>query len=53
MKRLALAITTTTVAALLAGCIIIPPRHGGYRDGHGYGGYRSSGVVVVQPGPQR
>lgn len=52
MKRLALAITLTSCAALLSGCIIIPPRHGGYRDGYGHGGYRS-GVVVVQPGPQR
>lgn len=57
MKRLALAITLVTSAALLSGCIIVPPRHGYYRDGyrHGYvqGGYDAGGAVVVQPGPRR
>ena len=39
MKRLALAITLITSAALLSGCIIVP-RHGGYyRDGYRDGGY--------------
>jgi hypothetical protein len=58
MKRLALAMTLVSSAALLAGCIIVPPRHGGYRDGcrDGYrygdcrGGYDAGGAVVVQPG---
>lgn len=37
MKRLALAITLITSAALLSGCIIVPHHHGyreGYRDGY-------------------
>ena len=60
MKRLALAIALVTSAALLSGCIIVPARHGGYRDG-GYrdGGYRDGGyrhyqggTVYVQPGPR-
>lgn len=51
MKRLALAITLITSAALLSGCIIVPPRHGGYYDGHGhrYDGGRGWG----EPGPRR
>ena len=55
MKRLALAIALVTSAALLSGCIIVPARHGGYRDG-GYrdGGYRhyQGGPVYGQPGPR-
>jgi uncharacterized protein YceK len=35
MKRLALAISLITSAALLSGCIIVPHRHGGHR-GHGH-----------------
>jgi len=35
-RRLTLALVLFTSAALLSGCIIVPPRHGGYRDG----GYR-------------
>ena len=46
MKRLALAISLITSAALLSGCIIVPHRHGGYR-GHGHhysdGGYYQGG----------
>lgn len=56
MKRLALAITLISSAALLSGCIIVPHRHGGYRDGYGHGhyqgGYYRSGTVYVQPGPR-
>jgi hypothetical protein len=56
MKRLALAITLLSSAALLSGCIIVHPRHGGYRDGyrHGYsqGGYDADGAYG-QPGPRR
>lgn len=60
MKRLTLALTLFTTAALLSGCIIVPARHGYYRDGpyrDGYG-YRSDagrydrGPIVVQPGPR-
>ncbi|MGM9485475.1 hypothetical protein ACS5PN_30080 [Roseateles sp. NT4] len=45
MKRLALAISLITSAALLSGCIIVPPRHGYYRDGgyHRDGGYYRGG----------
>jgi hypothetical protein len=58
MKRLALAITLITSAALLSGCIIVPHRHGGYRDGYGRyegGHYQGgqSGTVYGQPGPRR
>jgi hypothetical protein len=59
MKRLALAITLITSAALLAGCIIVPPRHGGYyRDGyrsyHGDGRYQGGpDYGYGQPGPRR
>lgn len=46
MKRLALAISLITSAALLSGCIIVPHRHGGHR-GHGHhysdGGYYQGG----------
>ena len=58
MKRLALAITLISSAALLSGCIIVPAhRHGGYhRDGYyrdgGYqrdGGYYR-GSVYIQSG---
>ena len=55
MKRLALAITLISSAALLSGCIIVPHRHGGYHGGHGHyqsGDYRG-GTVYVQPGPRR
>lgn len=56
MKRLGLAVSLVACAALLSGCIIVPPRHGGYRDGYGrgyhQGGY-GAGAVYVQPGPQR
>lgn len=56
MKRLALAITLISSAALLSGCIIVPHRHGGYhRDGYRDGGYHRDGgyyrgSVYVQPG---
>lgn len=58
MKRLALALSLISSAVLLSGCIIVPHRHGGYRDGHGHahyqsGGYYPGGAVVVQPGPRR
>ena len=58
MKRLGLAVALITSVALLSGCIIVPPRHGGYRGG-GYhqGGYYQGngygGTVYVQPGPRR
>lgn len=59
MKRLTLALTLLTSAALLSGCIIVPARHGYYRDGHVYrDGYRydngryDRGTVYVQPGPR-
>lgn len=54
MKRLAQAFTLISCAALLSGCIIVPHRHGGYRDGYGHyqGGYYRSGTVYVQPGPR-
>lgn len=55
MKRLALAISLITSAALLSGCIIVPHRHGGgHHRGGGYyqggGHYQSS---PVYPGPRR
>lgn len=56
MKRLALAITLFSSAALLSGCIIVPHRHGGYhRDGYRDGGYHRDGgyyrgSIYVQPG---
>lgn len=60
MKRLALVITLFSTAALLSGCIIVPHRHGGYRDGHrdGYshaqGGYDQGGSGYYgQQGPRR
>lgn len=57
MKRLALAITLISCAALLSGCIIVPHRHGGHRHGYGtgydHGGAYGSGTVYVQPGPRR
>lgn len=55
MKRLTLALTLVTTAALLSGCIIVPPRHGYYRDGYGYrydGARYDRGTVYVQPGPR-
>ena len=52
MKRLALAITLITSAALLSGCIIVP-RHGGYyRDGgyhHRDDGYYRGGYDRYGP----
>jgi hypothetical protein len=57
MKRLAQAITLVSCAALLSGCIIVPHRHGGYRDGyrHGYvqGGYDAGYGQYGQQGPRR
>lgn len=55
MKRLALAITLISSAALLSGCIIVPHRHGGYHDGYGRyeGRYDQGRTVYVQPGPRR
>jgi hypothetical protein len=52
MKRLALAISLITSAALLSGCIIVPHRHGGHRDGGYYqgGGHYQGGY---QSGPRR
>lgn len=57
MKRLALALTLISSAALLSGCIIVPHRHG---HGHGHsrahyegGGAYQSGPVYVQPGHRR
>ena len=57
MKRLALAMALITSAALLSGCIIVPPRHGGYyHDGYrsyqGDGRYQG-GPYYGQPGPRR
>lgn len=51
MKRLALAITLFSSAALLSGCIIVPHRHGGHRHGdhHRYSKHVDSGPVYVQP----
>ncbi|MFG6468551.1 hypothetical protein [Roseateles sp. BYS87W] len=37
MKRLALALALLGSTALLTGCIIVPHRHGGYRDGYAHG----------------
>ncbi|MGQ3053293.1 MAG: hypothetical protein ACT6S0_16070 [Roseateles sp.] len=65
MKRLALAITLISSAALLSGCIIVPHRHGGHRgQGHHYqsdghyqgqdgGHYQRGGRVYGNPGPRR
>ena len=55
MKRLALAIALIS-SALLSGCIIVPPRHGGYHGGGGYGHYQSQGGQYqggYQNGPRR
>ncbi|MFG6430537.1 hypothetical protein [Roseateles sp. LYH14W] len=51
MKRLALAITLLTSAALLSGCIIVPHRHGGHRGDHHhrYSSHHDSGPVHAQP----
>jgi len=54
MKRLALAISLITSVALLSGCIVVPPRHGYYRDGgyyHRDGGYYRGGGYD-HPGPR-
>lgn len=49
MKRIALA-ATLIGAALLSGCIIIPPhRHGGH-GGHGH--HYQGSTVNGQPGPR-
>lgn len=52
MKRLALAIALISSAALLSGCIIVPHRHGGYRDGGGYRHYENSQGGHYQGGYQ-
>lgn len=53
MKRLTLALTLLTSAALLSGCIIVPARHGYYRDGYRHdSGRYDRGTVYVQPGPR-
>lgn len=52
MKRLTLALTLLTTAALLSGCIIVPARHGYYRDGYGHRDGYGRGTVYVQPGPR-
>ncbi len=46
MKRLALPLALIASSVLLSGCIIVTPRHGGYRDGYGH--YRGHGAVYVQ-----
>lgn len=45
MKRLALAIALFSSAALLSGCIIVPPRHGhrGYHQHYQQGSYDNGG----------
>lgn len=61
MKRLALAITLISSAAMLSGCIIVPHRHGGHRgyghyqqSGHSQSGaYQHGGRVYEQTGPRR
>jgi len=55
MKRLALAITLFSTAALLSGCIIVPHRHGGHRGDHHhrYSHHDGGGPVFVQPGYRR
>jgi len=55
MKRLALAIALITSAAILSGCIIVPPRHGGYRGGdrHHYNDSYDRSPGYGQPGPRR
>lgn len=56
MKRLALVITVFSTAALLSGCIIVPHRHGGYRDGYGHaqgGHYQGGSGYYGQQGPRR
>lgn len=55
MKRLALAISLITSAALLSGCIIVPHRHGGYRGGGYYqgGGHYQGAPDHHHAGPRR
>jgi uncharacterized protein YceK len=55
MKRLALALTLISSAALLSGCIIVPHRHGHHHGGYGHyqGGDYRSGPAYGQPGPRR